>query len=184
MSKRTCFMFQPIFQYFFRYTGWPEGPETDIVASDDRVSHLICRVFDYTSWRSSALLGLFLLGLFTSLRRPKSVTTCSSIFCPFTGSAEMSPLDFTGTVNSKLECFLTWLQLRPLSFLSRLLFYVFWNHLDKLYICKGDDPLSSFHVYLLISSIGLPYFHRKKGEQFTTVTYLSVLSTLNKSNIN
>jgi len=29
--------------------------------------------------------------------------------------------------------------------------------------------------------MGLPYFQRKKGEQFTTVTYLSVLSTLNKS---
>jgi len=117
-------------------------------------------------------------------RFPTPVLQHVSIFCPLAGSAEMSPLDFTGTVNSKLECFLTWLQLRPLSFLSRLLFYVFWNHLDKLYICKGDDPLSSFHVYLLISSIGLPYFHRKKGEQFTTVTYLSVLSTLNKSNIN
>jgi len=28
------------------------------------------------------------------------------------------------------------------------------------------------------SSIGLPYFQRKKGGQFTTVTYVSVLSTL------
>jgi len=62
-------------------------------------------------------------------------------------------------------------------------FLRFLDHLDKLYICKGDDPFSSVHVYLLISSTALPYFHRKKGEQFTTVTYLSVLSTLNKSNI-
>ena len=28
----------------------------------------------------------------------KSVTTCSSIFCPLTGSAEVSPLHFTDTV--------------------------------------------------------------------------------------
>jgi len=47
--------------------------------------------------------------------------------------------------------------------------------LDKFYTCKGDDPLSSVHVYLSISSIELPHFYRKKGEQFTTVTYLSVL---------
>jgi len=32
--------------------------------------------------------------------------------------------------------------------------------------------------------MGLTYFHRKKGEQFTNVTQLSVLSTLNKPNIN
>jgi len=30
---------------FFRYTGLPEGPETDIIASSDSVSHLIYRVF-------------------------------------------------------------------------------------------------------------------------------------------
>jgi len=30
---------------FFRYIGWPEGPETDIFASSDSVSYLICRVF-------------------------------------------------------------------------------------------------------------------------------------------
>jgi len=46
-----------------------------------------------------------------------SVTTCSSIFCPLTGSAELSPLDFTVTVEEPLECFLTWLQLLPFSFL-------------------------------------------------------------------
>jgi len=54
--------------------------------------------FVYTSWRSSATVLLVELGLFSSLRRSKSVTTCSSIFCPLTGSAEMSPLDFTATV--------------------------------------------------------------------------------------
>jgi len=32
----------------------------------------------------------------------------------------------------------------------------------------------SVHVYLLISSIKLPHFHRNKGGQLTTVTYLSV----------
>jgi len=57
----------------------------------------------------------------------------------------------------------------------------FSNHLHKLCICEDDDPLSSVHIYLLVISIGLPYFHRKKGEQFTTLTYLSVLSTLHKS---
>ena len=41
LSKRTCFIFQLIFPHFFLYTGWPEGPETDIVASSDSVSHLI-----------------------------------------------------------------------------------------------------------------------------------------------
>jgi len=45
MSKRTCFIFQSIFLHFFQYTGWPEGPETDIVASSDSISHLIYCVF-------------------------------------------------------------------------------------------------------------------------------------------
>jgi len=45
MSETTCFIFQPIFQHFFRYIVWPEGPETDIVASSDSISHLIHRVF-------------------------------------------------------------------------------------------------------------------------------------------
>jgi len=43
--KKNYFIFQPIFPHLFRYTGWPEGPETDIVASSDNVSHLIYRVF-------------------------------------------------------------------------------------------------------------------------------------------
>ena len=46
---------------------------------------------------------------------------------------------------------------------------------------KGRS-LFSVHVHLLISSTGLLYFQRKKGGQFTAITYLSVLSTLNKSN--
>jgi len=49
-------------------------------------------------------------------------------------------------------------------------FCAFWNHLDKLYTCKSHDPLSSVHVYLLLSSIGLPYLNRRKEGQFTTVT--------------
>jgi len=35
-----------------------------------------------------------------------------------------------------------------------------------------------------MSSIKLPHFHRKKGGQFTIVTYLSVLSILNQSKNN
>ena len=54
--------------------------------------------FDYTSWRSSATALLVELGLFSSLCRSTSITTCSSIFCQLTDSAEMSPLDFTVTV--------------------------------------------------------------------------------------
>ena len=54
--------------------------------------------FDDTSWRSSATALLVKLDLFSSLRRSKSVTICSSIFCPLAGSAEISPLDFTPTV--------------------------------------------------------------------------------------
>jgi len=45
MSKRVCFIFQAIFSKIFRYIGRPEGPETDIIASSDSVSHLIHRVF-------------------------------------------------------------------------------------------------------------------------------------------
>jgi len=37
--------------------------------------------FDDTSWRSSATALLVKLGLFSSSRRPKSVTTCCSILC-------------------------------------------------------------------------------------------------------
>jgi len=109
MSKRTCFIFQSIFPHFFRYICWREGSETDIVHSSDSVRHLIYRFFDDTSLRSSATTLLVELGLFSSLRRSKSVTTCSSIFCPLTRSAEMSPLDFTATVKWSLACFLTWL---------------------------------------------------------------------------
>jgi len=47
MSKRTCFIFQPIFPHLFQYIGWPEGTETDIVASSDSFSHLIYRVFPW-----------------------------------------------------------------------------------------------------------------------------------------
>ena len=55
---------------------------------------------DDTSWRSSAAAPLVKLGLLSSLRRSKSVTstTCSSTFFPLSGSAEISPLDFTATV--------------------------------------------------------------------------------------
>jgi len=128
--------------------------------------------FDDTSWRSSATALLVKLGLFSSLRRSKSVTTCSRIFYPLTVSAEMSPLDFTAR-----HLNVSWLGCNFfLSFLPLLLFCVFQNHLDKLYTCLDGDP-PSVHVDLLISSIRLPHFHRKKGGQLTTVTYFSQLST-------
>ena len=70
---------------------------------------------------------------------------------------------------------MTWLQLLPLifapsAFLRRL------EPLDKLYTYLDGDP-PSVYVDLLISSIRLPHFHRKKGGQLMTVTYLSVLPT-------
>jgi len=61
--------------------GWPEGPETHIVASSDSVSHVIYRVYRDTFWRSSAAALQVKLVLFSPLCRSKSVTTCSSIFC-------------------------------------------------------------------------------------------------------
>jgi len=68
---------------FFQYIGWPEGPETDIVASSDSVSHFISACFSMIhTWRVSATALLVELGLFSSLHRSKFVTTCSSIFCP------------------------------------------------------------------------------------------------------
>jgi len=54
--------------------------------------------------------------------------------------------------------------------------------LDKLYTCQGNDPLFSVRVYLLMTSTELPHFQRKRGGQFTTVTYLSVLFTLKSNN--
>jgi len=42
--------------------------------------------------------------------------------------------------------------------------------MDKLTLLIGTIPLFSVHTYLLISSIGLTYFQRKKGGHFTTVT--------------
>ena len=79
--------------------------------------------FDDTSWRSSATALLVKLSLFSSWRRSKSVTTCSSIFCPLNR--------FRRNVSAGLHCFckivhlksfLTWLQLVPLSSVSLLLF--------------------------------------------------------------
>ena len=48
-------------------------------------------------------------------------------------------------------------------------------------LVKVTILLSSLQVHLLISLIWLTYFNRKKGGQITTVTYLSVLSTLKRS---
>jgi len=91
MSKRTCFIFQPIFPHFFRYIGRPEGPDTDIVASSGSVTAISSIVFLIDiSWRSYATTLMVELGLFSSLGRYKSVTTCFSIFCPLAGSAEVS----------------------------------------------------------------------------------------------
>jgi len=66
---------------------------TPVIASDN--SSIV--FFDNTCWRSSATALLVKLGLFSSLRKSK-FATCS-IFGPLTtGSAEMSPLNFTATV--------------------------------------------------------------------------------------
>ena len=54
--------------------------------------------FDDTSWRSSAIALLVKLGLFSSLCISKAVSTCSLIFFPLTGYAQMSPLDFIASV--------------------------------------------------------------------------------------
>jgi len=43
--KEPVFYLNQYFHVFFRYVGWPEGPETDNVASSDSVSRLIYRVF-------------------------------------------------------------------------------------------------------------------------------------------
>jgi len=130
MSKRTCFIFQPMFPLFSGILAGQRAQKQTLlpplIGSD--ISSVV--FFDDTSWRSSAAVLLVKLCLFSSLRRSKFITTCYSIFCPLTSSAEMSPLDFTATVKLSLECFLTWLQLLPLSFLSLLFFYVFQNHLD------------------------------------------------------
>ena len=46
-------------------------------------------LFDDTSWRSvTGGVPLVKLGLFSSLRGSKSVTACSSIFCPLRGSTK------------------------------------------------------------------------------------------------
>jgi len=47
------------------------------------------------------------------------------------------------------------------------------DHYESEFVCIPDLDFRS-----PLNSIGLPYFHRKKGGQFTTVTYLSVLSHL------
>jgi len=42
--KKNLFHISTNIPVFFRYFGWPEDPETDIVASSDSVSHLIYRI--------------------------------------------------------------------------------------------------------------------------------------------
>jgi len=177
MPKRACIIFQPIFSYFFRYIVWPEGPwallslQKPISLLPVIASAILSIVFlDNSPWRSTATALLVNLGLFSLLRRSKSVTTCSSTFCPFTGSPEVSPLNFTATVKSSLECCLTWLQLLPLSFLPLLLFYIFQNHLDKLYTCWDEDPLLS--ILSIVSSIRLPERKDNLRLPLTWVYYL------------
>jgi len=48
--------------------------------------------------------------------------------------------------------FLDLVELLPFSFLLLLLFYVFQNHLDKLYTCEGDDP-PSFCLCLFLKKL-------------------------------
>jgi len=64
--------------------------------------------------------------------------------------------------------------------LPLLFFNIFQNHLDKFYTCKGDGPL--FLAVFIYQLNRTAIFLRTKGGQFTAVTYLSVLSTLKKSN--
>jgi len=42
--KKNLFHISTNIPAFSRYIDWPEDPETDIIASSDSVSHLICRV--------------------------------------------------------------------------------------------------------------------------------------------
>jgi len=89
--KENLFNFSTKFLHFFRYISWPE---TDIVASDS-VSHFVYRIFRWYFLTFFCYCTAGWTKLFLSLRRFKSMPTCSSIFRPLTGSAEMSPLDYT-----------------------------------------------------------------------------------------
>jgi len=81
MSKRTCFIFQPIFPHF---SGILAG-QTDRrpISLPPVIASVFSSIvfFDDTSLCSSTT-ALLALGLFSSLRRFKSITTCSSILCP------------------------------------------------------------------------------------------------------
>jgi len=91
MSKRTCFIFQPIFPHFSGILA-DQSAQRPISLPQVIPSAISSIVFlDDTSWRSSATVLLVELGLFSFLHRSKSVTTCSSIFC------RLSPLDFIAT---------------------------------------------------------------------------------------
>jgi len=98
MSERICFIFQPVFPHFSGVVAAQRAQRPISLPPVIASTSWSIVFFDFTSWRSSAIALLVKRGLFLSLRRSKSVTTWSSIFCPLTGSAEMSPLDFTVTV--------------------------------------------------------------------------------------
>ena len=55
MLKRTCFVFQLIFPHFSWYIGWPEGSETDIVASSDSFSQCFLSRFWVSIWHTKIL---------------------------------------------------------------------------------------------------------------------------------
>ena len=92
-NKSTCFIYQPIFSHFSGIMAG-QSPETDTVVSSDSVSHLIYRVFLlfflklFCYWYCTA--GSTRPILIVTLIYSKSVTTCSSIFCPLTSSGVQS----------------------------------------------------------------------------------------------
>jgi len=78
-AKKNLFHMSTNIPTFFQYIGWPEGPEIPAVIASAISSILF---FNDTSWRSYATTLLVKLGLFLSLRRPNSVTTCFRFSVP------------------------------------------------------------------------------------------------------
>ena len=119
--------------------------------------------FDDTSWRSPATALLVKLGLFSSLLRSKSVTTCSSIFCPL--------YRFRRNVSAAIHChckIVTWMFLDLAATSSSLIFasFAFLRLLEplgkSLHLLRLWPP--SVHDYLLIRSIRLRHLVAKRED--------------------
>ena len=176
MAKRTCFIFQPIFPLFSGILAYQRPISlSPVIAST--ISSIV--FFDDTSWSSSAsgAAPLVKLSLFSSLRRFYVCTNMSFDF--------LSSYSFRRKVSARLHChckIVTWMFLdlaaTSSSFIFASCFFTFFRTTwISSTLVKVTIFLSSVHVYLLLTSIGLHYFHSKKGGLFMTVTYLSVLST-------